>query len=67
MYPTTQVDEALLTPGGGAEAVRLYKRFCIIQNQWEAVQVELDNNLVLVAFNGMTELDVRHGQALEQA
>jgi hypothetical protein len=67
MYPTTQVDEALLTPGGGAEAVRLYKRFCIIQNQWEAAQVELDNNLVLVAFNGMTELDVRHGQALEQA
>lgn len=66
MYPGTEVDEALLTPGGGAEAVRLYKKFRIIQDQWEAVQEELHKNMVLVAFHGMPEEEVRNGQPVEQ-
>lgn len=66
MYGQTKVDESLLTPVGGAEAVRVYKKFRIIQDQWEAVQEQLEHNMVLVAFSGMTELEVRHGQAVEQ-
>jgi hypothetical protein len=66
MFAKTQVDESLLTPVGGAEAVRIYKKFRIMQDQWEAVQPELHNNLILVAFSGITEMEVRHGQPVEQ-
>jgi len=66
MYPRIQLDENTLVPAGGAEAVRVYKKFRIIQDQWEAVQGQLEDNMCLVAFSGQTELDVRHGQPLEQ-
>jgi hypothetical protein len=66
LYSQTLVDESLLIPAGGAEAVRVYKRFRIVQDQWEAVQEQLDHNMNLVAFHGMKEQDVRNGQPLEQ-
>jgi hypothetical protein len=66
MYPKIEVDESTLVPIGGAEAVRVYKKFRIIQDQWEAVQDQLEDNVCMVAFSGMTELDVRHEQPLEQ-
>ncbi len=49
-----------------AEAVRVFKKFRIIFAQWEEVQDQLRDNVYQVAFTGMTELDVRHGQSLEQ-
>jgi hypothetical protein len=67
MFPQTQVNESLFPPEGGAEAVRVYKKFRIIQGQWEAVQMELDQNLNLVAFSGLAQLEVRRGQPPEQA
>lgn len=66
MFAKTQVDESLLMPVGGAEAVRVYKKFRIIQDQWEAAQKELEDNLIQVAFVGLSEEDVRHGQPLDQ-
>lgn len=45
-----------------AEAVRRFKKFRIIQQQWEAVVPQVKSGMDLVAFVGMTELDARKGR-----
>lgn len=45
-----------------AGAVRRFRKFRIIQQQWEAVVPGVEDGMKNVAFWGMTELDVRHGR-----
>jgi hypothetical protein len=45
-----------------AEAVRRFKKFLIIQTQWEDIISEVKSGLNLVAFSGLSPLDVRHGR-----
>ncbi|MGI8610973.1 MAG: hypothetical protein ACR2KH_01660 [Sphingomicrobium sp.] len=66
MYSKIELDESTLVPIGGAEAVRVYKKFRIIQDQWEAVQDELEDNVCSVAFRGVSEVEARRGEPLEQ-
>jgi hypothetical protein len=45
-----------------AEAVRRFKKFRIVQQQWESIVPEVRSGMEQVAFLGMTQLEVRHGQ-----
>lgn len=45
-----------------AGAVRRFRKFRIIQQQWETVVPGVESGIELVAFVGMTELEVRHGR-----
>lgn len=45
-----------------AEAVRRFKKFRIIQLQWESVVPDVNTGMEQVAFSGLTELEVRRGQ-----
>ena len=43
-----------------AEANRQFKRFRIIQTQWEEVAPEVASGIGMVAFSGLTEEEVRY-------
>lgn len=45
-----------------AEAVRIFKKFRIIQTQWEAVKDKVQENLYYVAYHGMSDVEVRRGE-----
>lgn len=45
-----------------AEAVRRFKKFRIVQRQWEQIVQEVDGGLHQVAFNGKTQQEVRNGE-----
>ncbi|HLL31155.1 MAG TPA: hypothetical protein VK403_09190 [Allosphingosinicella sp.] len=42
-----------------SEAVRRFKKFRIIRNQWDAVREEVDAGVIQVAFIGLSEQDAR--------
>ena len=46
----------------GSEPARRFKKFRIIHTQWEAVLPDVQKGVELVAFSGMTELEVRNGR-----
>lgn len=46
-----------------AEAVRQFKKFRIIHTQWLEILPKVEQGLLKVAFSGMSELDVRNGNA----
>ncbi|MES2046529.1 MAG: hypothetical protein V4475_21875 [Pseudomonadota bacterium] len=46
-------------PSGRSEAVRQFKKFQIIQTQWEAVRKDVEYGLVMVAFMGLSEEEAR--------
>jgi len=46
----------------GSEAVRQFKKFHIIHRQWETVIPAVEAGMALVAFGGMTDLEVRGGE-----
>lgn len=45
-----------------AEAVRIFKKFRIIQTQWEGVKDKVTENLYYVAYYGMSDTEVRRGE-----
>jgi hypothetical protein len=45
-----------------AEAVRVFKKFRIIHAQWQAVKDKVRENLYYVAYHGMSDVEVRHGE-----
>jgi hypothetical protein len=45
-----------------AEAVRVFKKFRIIQTQWQEVRDKVRENLYYVAYHGMSDVEVRHGE-----
>jgi hypothetical protein len=62
-YKSAEIPEELFLNG---EGMRVFRQYRVIQAQWEHAQPELQQNVELVAFSGMTEQQVRNGAPVEQ-